>query len=253
MKLLLSIILLFSCTLMCRSQVSLEIERREKITRECNCPNQVINTDSVYSFINSNPFKPLELGYNIFIIEDKPIPINTLLNSTAKYHLFDHLRAFYEEEVPFERNEKIPPKVLQKMLAITFDSTTQFTEPIVKWNVARMGEQWINRSNYRYISDLTEKNIANNKGKKNEQAAEIFRSTINHSLIFFNFSVPVFDDDYNYAFMVCNLASDSDGNYDVAFALFKRDEQGWNPFYVIKKMRFGDAPIATDFRYYNRY
>lgn len=235
MKLLLSIILLFTGSLYCKSQNAnpKEIERRDKLVSDCNCPNQFINTDSVYSFINSYPWKPFQEGYGIFVIQDKPTPFKILFDESAREYFFEYLRAHYEDEVPFQRTEIIPPKVFRKMLSITFDSTTLQTEPIIKWNVARMGEKWINRSNYNYIRDLTLNNIKNKKEKKNEEAADIFYNTIARSVTSFELSVPVFDDDYKYAFVVGRFK----GEKNYCFALFKRDESGWTPLLVSKGER----------------
>lgn len=110
MKLLLSIILLFTSSLYCKSQNAnpKEIERRDKLVSNCNCPNQLINTDSVYNFINSHPWGTLGQGYGLFVVQDKPVSFNVSFNESARQYFFEYLRAHYEMKF-LSKGKKLSP------------------------------------------------------------------------------------------------------------------------------------------------
>lgn len=256
MKLLLSIILLCVVTLHCKSQYAhpQEIGRRDKLISDCNCPNQVFNTDSVYNFFQSDFLEPYSKKRYIFIIDGEPIPSDTVFYQSARQFFFENLRYHYEEINPYRKEEIISPKTLQKMFVAALDPTTRYTEPIVKWNVARMGKEWMNQNSYNYFDSLIiekiEKKIQNarEKDKKNYKKytegldVYIFANE-DIGKIFIKTSVPVFDDEYKYAFVMINLG----GWEHYGFALFKRNEQGWAP---IRVMRDRYKSIESDFRDY---
>jgi hypothetical protein len=206
-----------------------ETERRDKILEEFRVPNQIINTDSVYSFLHSEPWHPLKMRGRggFWVVEDKPIPVDSIFVRVEKNYLFETMSWFYDEFNHHRKEEIIPHAILRKMLAKAFDPTTQCSEPIVKWNISRMGEGWMTEGLYSAnYNKFIEKRINESKGWQFYWLKRVFNDYDWTKRI--SFSVPVFDDDYNYALLIMKKP----GFYYYSFALFKREKDGWKPFFV---------------------
>ncbi|NDV68617.1 hypothetical protein [Dysgonomonas sp. 25] len=202
---------------------------------EHDCLEQMIfNTDSVYSFFQSRPFKPIEKRLVFFEVEDEPIPYDTIIEKVKKVSLLNFSESLYKDD----SNKKIPFPTLLKMILAASDSTTQYTVPIRKWNAAELGEEWLTRSNHKYYDFILDKNMA--KAKKEEYKNFLWSMDKANRPIRIKMSIPVFDEDYKYAFMVFKM---NNNTYD--FAIFIRDEIGWIPYRVSKAHK-----ISNDFSNY---
>jgi hypothetical protein len=215
--------------MICKGQRSFpeEIEFRDELLKEFRVPNQVINTDSVYSFLRS--WRGNDDGLSMWSIEEEPISFDSLFMRVTDRLLFmGILRGYYKDD-PYREQEIIPPAVFRKMLAKVFDPTTQCTEPIGKWNTARMGKQWITEGFYKTDSDVASDSINKKIGihrDKINHVAKVHRIVSNHVYSIsrhYTLSIPVFDDDYNYAFLINRDWYD---HRDYSFMIFKREE-GW--------------------------
>ncbi len=202
-----------------------EREKRNLLIEKCNCPEQVINTDSVYSFLKSGTFG-FRKGNIMWEVEDEPISYDSLINIVEKYRMLKPLEWYYtEKDTTINKMEEfIPPATFRKMLSVMFDPTTQLSSPIVKWNAARLGEEWITKSNNLYLNILLNKRMK----KRNEKAYYKFLSLFSsaNSFLGIKMSVPVFDDEYKYAFMILDMGK------GYCYALFHRKETQWEPVFV---------------------
>ncbi|NDV68618.1 hypothetical protein [Dysgonomonas sp. 25] len=203
-----------------------EDEKRIRLLEECWCPRQTFNTDSIYSFFQSSPI--FKKGYVSFEVEDEPMPCDTVIMEIEKQYMLFSLYRYYMED-----NEIIPSKTLKKMLSAIMDSTTQYTVPIKKWNCAELGEDWLTKSNKQYYDILLDKRMMESNKKKYENFMWTYGEA--NSPIRIKMSIPVFDEDYRYAFMVFRMYGESYAN----FALFERKEEGWKPILVSKCKRTG--------------
>lgn len=217
--------LLFMCIVYCYGQHrnSPESEKRIALLDRCWCPNQTFNTDSVYSFFQSSPFKSIEKENVFFEVEDEPIPYDSIFKKVRKVSLLNFLESLYRDD----NNKTIPFPTLLKMLLAASDSTTQYTIPIKRWNAAELGEEWVTHSNQKYYNRLLDERMQ----KANKKEYKNFRRTMDkvNVPVRIRMSIPVFDEEYKYAFLILRM----DEDYAI-FALFERQENEWNPILVSK-------------------
>ena len=252
MKKFLIVIILFTATTYCRGQVKSstsiyisEADRRIELLKECNCPNQVFDTDSIYSFFQAKPIKSMWKNNNfIFTVEDSPMPYDMVKEEVRKQNMLSHLVNYYRDYNSHRKEEIIPPKVLKKMLSAIVDSTTNYTQPIQQWNASRLGEKWITKSNRVHLDSIILERAGTKEKNRVKQynLFEVFKFA--SVAVQVTMSMPVFDDDYKYAFMILKIDRSYGGSnrepysrFDAVFALFERKESGWTPILVSRGER----------------
>jgi hypothetical protein len=169
-------------------------------------------TDSIYVFLRLTPWVS-EKG-TISILDDQPIVLNPALLPKVE-SLF---------------SKYLPQTVIRNLMDKAVDPAT--VGLIERWNSAEIGERWITASNYTYMYGtivlLTEWQIdGSRKPGIHRKYLRILRD-FNNSAVRYALSVPVFDDEHRYAFMVIrkNGAADS-------FALFERKDSGWQSIHSV--------------------
>ncbi len=205
-------------------------EKLRLLIEECNCPQETINTDSVYSLFASNPFL-LRKGNIMYEVEDEPIPYDTIITNLSRYNILRVLEIDYKE-ASYPREEYLPPAVFRKMLGTMFSPTTRLTSPIIRWNASRLGEEWITSSNNQYLRIYLHRKMAfidrKRDQKKYKELASLFRHAAEDH-IWIRMSVPVFDEEYNFAFMFFYT-----GRPGYSYALFHRKEGQWKHSFIGK-------------------
>ncbi len=214
------------CSIYCMGQNEREERRRESVLYEFKDNEHYFLTDSVYSFFSSFPFKPFQQGKVMFEVEDRPIPFDTIQKEIIKNYMLAVLEKHYKGYSPSmrDKNRIIPALTFRKMMAAIMDPKTNYSEPITHWNAARLGEEGITSSNFNFIKDLANKRMKEEDNNKYETYINFFYHLrdIHH----IHMSAPVFDEDYNYAFLIFKMKE------PYCFALFERKENEWCPILV---------------------
>jgi len=225
-------------------QYEQEERSRESVLYEFKDTEHYFLTDSVYSFFSSFPFKPLQPGKVMFEVEDRPIPFDTIQKEIIKNYMLAVLEKHYKGYSLSirDKNRIIPALTFRKMMAAIMDPKTNYSEPITHWNAARLGEEWITSSNFNFIKDLANKRMREEDNNKYETYINFFYHlrNIHHIQI----SIPVFDEDYNYAFLIFKMGE------PYCFALFEKQENLWNPILISQeKNSINIQRDFGDFRY----
>jgi hypothetical protein len=170
-------------------------------------------TDSIYVFLRSTPWVS-ESG-TISILDDQPIVLNpTLLPKVES--LF---------------SKYLPQTVIRNLMDKAVDPAT--VGLIERWNSAEIGDDWVTAGNYAQmyggIVSLTERVMDEGYGSRraHRKYLRILRD-FNNSAVRYALSVPVFDEEYRYAFMVMRKSGAAD-----SFALFERKDSGWQSIHSV--------------------
>jgi|GEM_PF-3222379 len=224
--------------------------RFEIILETCDCPSRVINTDSVYSFLNAAHLDEFGLGY-IFMLNSKPFPIHELKKIDGFRYLFD----FMPPDAPINKQAR---ERLFSLFSAVLDSATTFTTSIDAWDITGLPEGWLlyNDKNpiYNLVSTLPRyesHNSLKHKGFKNKKQQQALLDGIRYAkdcsfdkILDISMSVPVFDKDYEYAlFYIRNLGIAS-GSTRYAVFIYRRDsERGWKVHAIGHRRMYQYLPV----------
>lgn len=192
------------------------------IVDACNCQNRVINSDSVYSFLQNAPLDKIAKSDALVILVGEPLPWSELASeykiSRSTLHLYHFTKEIFMDRynketktvIPIYKNwtykndEILPLESFNQLFAAAWDSTTTYTPKIDQWDIFRIRDNWFTENQYE---------------KLNNQIRKVNKVTPRFD--FMRFTIPVFDESYTYALMICDFSS------MYIPLLFKREENGW--------------------------
>lgn len=211
------------------------------------CHSRIIDTDSVYSFLNAAHLDEIGFGH-VFLLKSTPFPIHDLKDVPGFLQFIDSTRVLDTDDN------------LSGFFTSILDSATTFKHPITNWDISRFPEEdrWLlyNEKNPIYdliaattwfderkeVSDFTfnvrEVRKSKRNGSRNKKQQQAFEEGVEYAQVSgfkrrldISMSVPVFDKDYKYALLfIANNRSRNFGE-EGAFILYQRDsETGWKVY-----------------------
>ena len=211
----------------------------KSILEKCNCPSRIINTDSVYSFLKAVNLDEMVNKDFSYMLRSKPFTLDEFKNVAESGSPF-----FWREMIRnrYSTTDTTQMKRLISLYSATLDSTTTFTRPITAWDISEFPEEWLHYNEKNTISDLInstpwveEHYPSKRKDFKNKKQQKAFKDGIDYArqssgkrLIDISLSIPVFDKDYEYAFLFIANNRWSDISGACAFIIYRRDpKKGW--------------------------
>lgn len=230
----------------------------KSILEECDCPDRVVNTDSVYSFLNAVNLEKFGYEHHIYMLKSKPFPLREIKDVSGFGYLLKHRylntdKSSVPEDYRKEREQLIS-------LFASIDSTTTFTPSIVGWDISRLPEGWMlyNKSGFSlggatswFESHYPSKRKIFKNKKQNLAFLDGIRYAQNSThkkMVYFSMSVPVFDKDYEYAFLfITNNSWSRNISEACAFIIYHRDpEKGWTVYLSGNKYEFKYKVLIMD-------
>ena len=222
----------------------------KSVLENSSCRSRIINTDSVYSFLNAAHLDEIGFGH-VFLLKSTPHPIHELKDVPGFRNFIDSIRVLETDDNPSVQEEvKHERERLISLFASVLDSTTTFSQPFTNWDISRLPEGWLlyNKNPiYDFIvaTPWSEKTGYYNSwygkrksGGKNKKQRKVFKEGVEYAQrnsfkrrIDLSLSMPVFDKDYEYALLFVANNRSPKLEEACAFILYKRDsENGWEVY-----------------------
>lgn len=185
----------------------------------------VFHTDSVYSFLHS--FSSVIFGEEptLFRLKDEPVSSVLLLQDDRFNKILSDLRRNKDQEL---KEKGLLPEIINHLISIICSPETIYNPPIIKWNVSRLGPEWITESNHSYLYTLIEKRMRMKDEENYSDYRDFFFNANRYQEI--SLSTPVFDPDYTMAFITYNI-----GNGPIV-AICKRMNNEWKTIFTTHKI-----------------
>ena len=222
----------------------------KSVLENSSCHSRIIDTDSVYSFLNAAHLNEIGFGH-VFLLKSTPFPIHDLKDVPGFRQFIDSTRVLdTDDNSSAKEGVKQERERLISLFASVMDNATTFSQPFTNWDISRMPEGWLlyNKNPiYDFIvaTPWSEKAGYYNSrygkrksGGENKKQRKVFKEGVEYAQrnsfkrrIDLSLSMPVFDKDYEYALLFVANNRSPKLEAACAFILYKRDsENGWEVY-----------------------